>query len=230
MLKCIKKSFDSMLTSTTSVVETASGESNITNIQCTFQFVKPTTNLPLIELALHLSAAAKYIPSQFSAINIRVSFGVHITTCTVFESGKIIVVGAISLSHSLFASQMYRQWLSSFVCTFIDPKTKARTRFNLVNRGLLNDYRVNNIVACGNVGHRIKIKELHDSCPWDTSYSPGAFPGCALLIWVKPKKNCKCNVDEPFKKSCPCNLRSSIFDSGKFTSYGIPTLEHVNYS
>ena len=68
------------------------------------------------------------------------------TTATVFSNGKMICTGAKSKAASIFAAKKH-------------AKKLRKLGYKDVN---LTDFKVRNIAATYNVGHKIKLSDLHD--------------------------------------------------------------------
>jgi TATA-box binding protein (TBP) (component of TFIID and TFIIIB) len=221
---------DSILTTVTPLVMGNESEfaSRITNIQSTTCILDVGYKLPLKIIAMSLIHMLKHWSPKFAAIIIRAKFGIHPTTCTVFETGKLTVVGALTEQHSLYAAQMYRMTLENIMACYYDRITNTNIITNLVNRTKFDNFRIGNVVATCKLPYRVNLKSFRDQKQRDAHYNPEAFPGCPYLVWISPRDQCKCNVTKKGKESCDCNVQSSIFDSGAFNLTGSKTIEDIN--
>ena len=200
----------------------------ITNVQSSVIIMGENMVLPLKSLINCLSGMAKYEPKKFAAIIIRAYFGVHVTTCMLFESGKLVVIGALSVEHSRYASQMYRILISNIVAKYYDKEHKTHIRSNLINRTLFNNFGIHNIVAKTYLGYRLKLKRFKDAKQRNARFEPESFPGCPFLVWVEPKSMCTCETKKESNESCICNVNTSLFDSGNVILTGSKTIENTN--
>ncbi len=60
-----------------------------------------------------------------------------------------------------------------------------------------------------------------------SNWNPELFPGLKLLAWLRPKSECTCQKKKK-NKSCKCNSRVLLFDTGKAVFTGCKSLEDVN--
>jgi TATA-box binding protein (TBP) (component of TFIID and TFIIIB) len=171
-----------------------------------------------------LGGMAKYEPKRFAAVVIRVKDNISTTTCLVFHSGNIVVVGALSIYHSLLACQIFRQIIERIACIY---KTKDKFEAkNLVNRTTFSHWSISNIVADYNLGCKPDLKYLADIAPEIAKWKHELFPGLRLLVWLKSKKECQCISKK--NESCACNCRATIFDTGKFVITGCKNIQSLN--
>ena len=200
----------------------------ITNIQSTVVIINKGCLLNLKSIVLSLSGMAKYDPQMFAAVIIRAHFGVHVTTCMVFDSGKLVVIGALSIDHSRYSAQMYRKVLSNVKCLYYDPLTQKNVFTNIENLSSFSDFGIHNIVATTKLKYEINQKSFRDTKQRDTNYEPESFPGCPYLVWIKPRENCQCEKKGTAKYSCNCNVQTSLFGSGKVNLTGSKSIRDTN--
>ncbi len=60
-----------------------------------------------------------------------------------------------------------------------------------------------------------------------SNWNPELFPGLKLLAWLRPKSECMCQKKKK-NKSCKCNSRVLLFDTGKAVFTGCKSLDDVN--
>ena len=197
----------------------------ITNIQSTACILKEGYKLPLKSIAMALVHMLKHWSSNFAAIIIRAKFGVHATTCTVFETGKLTVVGALSVEHALYAAQMYRRVLERVPAVYYNP---GRIITDLYGRARFDEFRIGNVVASCKLSYRVNLKRFRDRKQRDARWVPDAFPGCPYLVWVRPREECACINKKTEKEMCGCNVKATIFDTGTFNITGSNNLQDTN--
>lgn len=90
---------------------------------------------------------AKYQPKRFAAVVLHVRDPISTTTCLVFSTGKLVVVGALSWYHALYAGQMYRRIVEKVVCPYRDAETNAIVLTSLEGRTKFENWDIYNIVA-----------------------------------------------------------------------------------
>ena len=201
----------------------------ITNIQSTVVIIDKGCLLQLKSIVLSLSGMAKHNPKRFAAVIIRAYFGVHVTTCMVFDSGKIVVIGALSLEHSRYAAQMYRRMISNVKSLYYDSKTNKHIFTDLSLRSKFDDFGVHNIVATTKLKYGINQKSFRDTKQRDANYEPESFPGCPFLVWIRPREKCQCEKKKATAKySCDCNIQTSLFGSGKINLTGSKSIRDTN--
>jgi TATA-box binding protein (TBP) (component of TFIID and TFIIIB) len=197
---------------------------HIVNVVATVEILSPNEYLCLESMALQLSGMIKYEPRRFAAAVLRIKDSISITTCLVFRSGKIVVVGTLTKYHSIYACHLYRQVIQSVEIVYKrDDWLGVHT---LVGRAQFNRWGIWNIVAHDALPQRPDLKILSDMVSDLASWTPELFPGLKLLVWLKPKSQCQCNTNKK-NKSCGCNCRALIFDSGKIVITGCKTTQHV---
>ena len=124
----------------------------------------------------------KYEQKRFAAITLRL-WG---TTGLLFESGKMVLVSALSEKHALFSAQQYRQWLESVDLLMWDRKKKRSYIGNLKGKLNCKDTRVYNVVASGSLFQDgvdlSSLMEAHeDKCSWVPDSFPNGTFGPELL-------------------------------------------------
>jgi len=201
----------------------------VTNVQSTTRIVSPPTKLPLQEIAEAYPGMVKYNSKKFAAAIAHAHFGIRVTTCMMYEAGQIVVIGAISLQHSLYAAQMFRLLISTIKAAFYDRALGKIRITSLGPRTQFEGFEVGNIVATSDLPWGVKLKQFRDQMQRDAHYSPERFPGCPFLVWIKPPSACRCEKKQhKTKESCECNVQSSIFDSGSFITTGSKSLQDTN--
>ena len=200
----------------------------VTNIQSSAVIVDEGYILPLKSIVSSLSGAAKYNLTRFAANIIRFFFGVHVTTCMLFEAGKIVVIGSLTVEHSRYATQMYRLMLSNVTSRYYNKETNTIVRSNLVNRTRFKNFGIHNIAAKTNIGYNITLKTFKDQLARDTNFDPELFPGLPIIVWVSPKQDCRCVSKKDTKTSCACTVNTSLFDSGEIIITGSKKIQNTN--
>ena len=175
----------------------------VTNIVATVQLLGPNESICLESLAMNLSGLIKYAPKKFAAAIMRIKDSISTTTCLVFRSAKIVVVGAVTYYHSLLACQRYRLLIESVGAVYRGENGHLGV-YNLTNRMQFKEWRITNIVAHVNLGRRPDLKILSELVADLTAWNPELFPGLKLLVWLRPKAECAC-VKRKKNKSCKCN-------------------------
>lgn len=175
---------------------------------------------------MNLSGLIKYAPKKFAAAIMRIKDSISTTTCLVFRSAKIVVVGAVTYYHSLLACQRYRLLIESVGAVYRGENGHLGV-YNLTNRMQFKEWRITNIVAHVNLGRRPDLKILSELVADLTAWNPELFPGLKLLVWLRPKAECAC-VKRKKNKSCKCNCRALIFDTGQIIITGCDTLQNLN--
>lgn len=198
---------------------------NIVNIVSTVELLPTGQALSLKSLALKLPGLVKYVPNKFPAAVMRIRDSIGTTTCQIFRSGKIVVVGACSQYHALYACHTYRKIIESVPMVFSDDC--ARLGMNTLHgRTIFANWGIWNIVAkdrSSSVPDLLEISKLaSDVAVW----SPEHFPALILLVWLQNKLNCKCNSKKK-NGSCNCNARVLIFDNGNFLITGCKTISDI---
>ena len=197
----------------------------IQNVVGTTNLLEKGENLMLETIVTYLGAMAKFQPRRFAAIVLRIKDPVATTTCLVFRSGKLVVVGSVSWMHALFACHMYRLVIESVQVTYRYQERIMLT--DLVGRTLFHNWGIWNIVASVHLGCRPNLKILTELLTDATSWNPELFPGLTLLIWLKPKNQCKCKKKKK-NKSCACNAQALIFDTGNVVITGCRNMSDIS--
>ncbi len=197
----------------------------INNIVGTVKLLNDKETLCLESIACLLGGLVKYAPKKFAAAILRVKDFISTTTCLIFRSAKIVVVGALTKHHSLYACQMYRQMIEEV--TGVYSHNGNLGIYDLIGRTQFKEWRVTNIVADYNVGHRPDLKLLTEMLADVSNWTPELFPGMKLKVWLKTKEDCKC-IKKKKNKSCKCTSRVLLFDTGKAVFTGCKSLSDVN--
>jgi TATA-box binding protein (TBP) (component of TFIID and TFIIIB) len=210
-----------------SLLKNSENDLYVNNIVSTAQLLKDKETICLESLVMFSGGMAKYAPKKFAAAILRIKDSISTTTCLVFRSGKLVVVGAQSEHHSIFSTQKYRQIIENIYSVYrIERSLICST---LVGRTELTSCRITNIVAHAKLKNRPDLKILSELAADLTAWNPDLFPGLKLLVWLKPKNDCKC-VKKKKNKSCECNCRALIFDTGQVVITGCKNLEDVKHS
>jgi len=212
----------------------------INNIVGTVKLLNEGETICLESIAAYYGGLVKYAPKKFAAAILRVKDPISTTTCLAFRSGKIVVVGAHSKNHSLCACQRYRRMIESVPSIYSDQGKCSRSQhkhcsqllgilgqYTLANRTQFRDWRVTNIVSNFDIGYRPDLKRLAEMLADLSNWNPELFPGLKLLAWLRPKSECTCQKKKK-NKSCKCNSRVLLFDTGKAVFTGCKTLDDVN--
>jgi TATA-box binding protein (TBP) (component of TFIID and TFIIIB) len=197
---------------------------HVVNVVATVEILSVNEFLCLESMALQLSGMIKYEPRRFAAAVMRIKDSISVTTCLVFRSGKIVVVGTLTKYHSIYACHLYRQVIQSVEAVYKNGDWLGV--HTLVGRTQFNRWGIWNIVAHDTLPQRPDLKILSDVVSDLASWTPELFPGLKLLVWLKPKNQCQCNTNKK-NKSCECNCRALIFDSGKIVITGCKTTQSV---
>jgi TATA-box binding protein (TBP) (component of TFIID and TFIIIB) len=219
--------FNRILDNTVPLEQNSPKSLSVNNIVSTVQLLNANESICLESLALNLSGLIKYAPKKFAAAIMRLKDGISTTTCLVFRSAKIVVVGAVTYYHSLMACQRYRLLIES-----VEGVYRGETGlsvYNLTNRMQFINWRITNIVASVRLQCRPDLKILTEIAADLSAWNPELFPGMKLLVWLRPKDECKC-VKKKKNKSCDCNCRALIFDTGEAIITGCNTIQDLNLS
>jgi len=199
---------------------------HIVNVVANVELLLPGETLCLEQICVALSGTCKYEPRRFAAAILRVHDGISTTTCLAYRQGKLVVVSARGRYHSMYACQVYRQILESVKCVY--SHQNALGLYDLKGRTKFYQWNIQNIVANANLGLRPDLKILSEiggeSCHWN----PEIFPACIVLIWLKPKGECKCTNKKQANASCQCTCRALIYDTGKMVLAGCKSVEGMN--
>lgn len=188
-----------------------SNEYRITNIQSTVSIVPDEFNLPMKDIAHALHGCSK-LSNKFAAIIQRVYFGIAATTCMIFKDGKVIVVGSISPRHAIFASHMYRLYISSVHLSFFNPGANAYTKRTLESMTTFTAFKMNNMCGTAHLGYRVNSSKLARLNQHTVEYNPEVFPGFCAVVNVNPTRN----------------IKATVFDNGKFTITGCGSVKDVS--
>jgi len=211
----------------TVALDIKSTKTHIVNVVGTVELLKQGESLCLEAISVALSGMVKFEPKRFAAVVLRIKDSISTTACLVFRSAKFVIVGAKSKYHSLYAAQNYRQIIEPIEGVYRNGDHLGV--FNLVGRTQFNKWGIRNIVAHSDLGCRPNLKILTELASEIMAWDPELFPGLKLLVWLKPKNLCKC-VKKKKNKSCKCNSRVLLFDTGKTVYTGCKTLADVNRS
>lgn len=201
-------------------------ETRITNVVSTVNLLDRGEKLALETIATYLGGMAKFQKKRFAAIVLRIKDAVSTTTCLVFRSGKLVVVGAVSWFHALLACHMYRLYIEQVAAPYLDSVTKRIVLSDLKGRTKFEKWGIWNVVASTNSGVRPDLKALTEMLTDVTAWNPELFPGLKLLVWLTTKMKCKC-IRRKKNGSCVCNARALIFDSGKVVMTGCKRMEDI---
>lgn len=190
---------------------------HIVNVVATVNILSPNEFLCLESMALQLSGMIKYEPRRFAAAVLRIKDSIATTTCLVFRSGKIVVVGTLTKYHSIYACHLYRQVIESVESVYKQDDWLGL--HTLSGRTQFKQWGIWNMVAHDSLPQRPDLKILSDMISELASWTPELFPGLKLLVWLKAKHECECKTIKK-NKSCACNCRALIFDSGKVVITG----------
>lgn len=194
----------------------------ISNIVCKVELLLENESIDLEYLSLYLNGMTKFKPKNFAATIVRIKDVISTTTCLVFRSGKLVVVGGKTIHHVLYACHMYRSYLENV--NFIFDKHVA----TLENRTCFNGWGIQNIVGSDNLHCTPNLKTLAEHLPEVSNCNPELFPALIILFWVKSKSACRCEKKKNVR-SCKCNCGVLIFDTGKFVVSGCTTIEDFLY-
>lgn len=197
----------------------------INNVVGTVKLLEDGQSISLESIAAHFGGLVKYAPKKFAAAILRVKDPISTTTCLAFRSGKIVVVGAHSKNHSLCACQRFRRMIESVSSIYSNHGVLGA--YTLQGRTQFKDWRVTNIVSNFDIGYRPDLKRLAEMLADLSNWNPELFPGLKLLAWLRPKSECVCQKKKK-NKSCKCNSRVLLFDTGKAVFTGCKSLDDVN--
>ena len=206
-------------------LENSATKLRINNIVGTVKLLGDGQSICLESIAAHYGGLVKFAPKKFAAAILRVKDSISTTTCLAFRSGKIVVVGALSENHSLCACQNYRRMIEQVEIIYANGGSLGP--YNLINRTQFKDWRVTNIVADFDIGYRPDLKVLAELLADLSNWNPDLFPGLKLIVWIRPKSECVC-VKKKKNKSCKCNARVLLFDTGKAVFTGCKSLSDIN--
>ena len=108
----------------------------------------------------------EYNPSKFIAAIIRIRKPA--TTCLLFSSGRLVVVGAKSVEESYKASRIFARK--------IQKHAPIKTTFK--------NFSIHNIVGSFSMNHKIDIKSFYYSKAKNCLYVPESFPGLKYKLYA----------------------------------------------
>ena len=194
-------------------------------------------SLDLQAIALYLRGYCKYQPRNFAAAVLHLKDRVGATTCLVFNSGKLVIVGAETKHHSLWASQMYRREIERVPMVFRKPRPQEEPSAgdsgahlvctNLTGRTIFSNWWISNFVGYSYLGYRPDLKQIALLTADLSNWNSALFPGLPLRIWLRPRDDCKCPRKKK-NKPCKCQATALLFDSGKIVITGCTYLEDIN--
>lgn len=208
-------------------VNSATTPIHIVNVVANVELLLPGEMFCLEQICVALSGTCKYEPRRFAAAILRKHDGISTTTCLAYRQGKLVVVSARGRYHSMYACQVYRQLLEGVECVYRTPD-EGLGLFNLKGRTNFYKWSIQNIVANANLGLRPDLKILSEIGGETSTWNPEIFPACIVLIWLKPKNQCKCVTKKQTNESCQCTCRALIFDTGKMVLAGCKSVEGMN--
>lgn len=222
------KNFDHAIDTTTELAKLIGTQPNIThirNVVSTVNLLDKDEKLSLESIASTLGGMCKFRKKGFAAIVMRIKDRIGTTTCLVFRSGKLVVVGAVSWHHALLSCQMYRTFIERVKCPYQgeDGHIVVET---LMGRTKFEKWGIWNLVSSMDLGCRPDLKVLTELLTDIAAWNPELFPGLKLLTWLRPKDKCKCTRRKK-NGSCACNSRALIFDSGKVVMTGCKNMEDI---
>lgn len=171
--------------------------------------------LNLYRIAYQYPGNTKYMKKRFAAITLRLSEPMGSigqvsvddsstlgSTALLFQSGKIVLVSALSKNHAMFCSQQYRQWLEKVDFLMWDPKNKKSYIGNLRGKLMCRRAKIHNVVASGSLFQKGVdlsgvLRENQDKCDWVPDSFPNATYGPALLS--DGKTQYKANISDSAK-------------------------------
>jgi TATA-box binding protein (TBP) (component of TFIID and TFIIIB) len=189
---------------------------SIVNVIGTGELLSSNETLSLEIISSKLGGMIKFKKKKFAAGILRLKDCIHTTACLLFESAKIVIVGAQTHYHSLYACQMYRQIIEN-----------AYPNEEWLGRFFISKWNICNIVCSFELTFRPDLTVLIQQAGEIASWAPELFPGCFLLVWIKPKNECKC-IRKKKNRSCQCNCRASVFDTGKVNIAGCVNLHDLH--
>lgn len=199
----------------------------VVNVVSKVELLAPQEFFVLKTIAISLSGMAKYQPKRFAAVIIHTRDAIGSTTCLVFQPGKLVIVGASTEHHALYAAQIYRLKLEEIVAPYRDPETNTIQLHSLEGRTQFANWRTWNMVVNAQLKNRPNLKNLVDALGDVSNWNPELFPALKMLIWLRCKDLCKCKSKKR-NKSCDCNAKSLIFDTGELVITGCKTIHDLN--
>lgn len=136
------------------------------------------------------------------------------------------MVGAKSVHHALCACHNYRRIIETVRGVYRESDLSVTIQ-TLEGRTIFVDWHVTNIVTNVTLPYRPNLRALAEFVADVTSWAPGLFPGLKLLTWLKPRHLCQCKRRKK-NKSCECNCRALVFDTGKMIITGCETISQVS--
>jgi TATA-box binding protein (TBP) (component of TFIID and TFIIIB) len=201
----------------------------VVNVVSKVDFLEPGEMFVLKTIAISLSGMAKYQPKRFAAVILHAIDSVGSTACLVFQPGKVVIVGAATEYHAMYAAQSYRLILENIVSAYKDPDTDRIGLYSLEGRTQFTNWHTWNMVVNAKLENRPNLKNLVDALGDVSNWNPELFPALKMLIWLRPKDSCTCKSKKR-NKSCNCNSKSLIFDTGKMVITGCKNTHDLNLS
>ncbi len=209
---------DKVLQDTVPLESFSSPMFTVVNVVSKVDLLDKGYSLSLHDVVASLPGMTKYQPKRFAAVIIHIKG----TTCLAFQSGKIVVVGAKTYYGALLACQVYRLWLETVIAPY---KTGIES---LEGRLQFKNWRIHNMVAQTKLKKKPDLKKVVDKLSAVSTWNPELFPGLKLLMWLLPKYKCRCKPKK--NRSCKCNSRAVVFDTGKVNIMGCYTIRDLNLS
>lgn len=202
----------------------------IVNMVGTVSFLQTPYKLPLEAIAMRLGQCVQYAPKKFAAAIVKIKNINTVSTGLLFESGKMVLVSAMSTEHMRYVSQLIRVMVEQ-VGSF-----DGRTVFK---RAVTH-----NIVGSGDLGYRVDLRLLREANPDAVKWEPDLFPAAKCSIWLTQSGKCECSIiaapeeneDEELvkflgkviQKKCPCTIKCLIFDTGTVVMTGGRSVRDMN--
>lgn len=202
----------------------SSPQLHIDNIVANVALLRDGDFMYLDALSLALSGMIKWDVHKFVAAVLRIKDCISTTTCLVFRSGKMVVTGAKTLHHSIYACHLYRRIIEGVEAVYRLNHTLGL--YNLLGRTHFLGWKVTNIVMSDTLTKRPDLKRIAQMLGDTAAWTPQVFPALRLLVWLRPKLSCRCQSDKK-NRSCACTCKALIFDSGKIVIAGCKTTTEV---
>ena len=182
--------------------------------------------MPLESLFAQRSAPyIKSTPRSFPGVQFKIKDVIGKCTHVLFRSGKMNTVGACSIEHARYSIQCIRQLIEKITGVFYSGDDVVCS--SLEGRVTLIRFTVVLMVANAQLDVRPNLKHVMTVAPDLAKWNPELFPGLKFLIWVSPRSKCRC-VTKKNTRNCNCNVKVSIFDTGKLVITGGRSIRVVN--
>ncbi len=199
----------------------------ITNVVSKVFFVRRGQTINIHAILTQHPTQCKFDPKKFPAVIIKLKDDFSCAGL-IFNTGKMMIVGAKTKYQSLLGSHQCRKLIEQVEAPYRDPATGEITIQTLENKLAYTYFQVENMMANVYVGGFPNLAMLFRDLPRISNWNPELFPALKIIIWKTAKRDCTCAKKR--NMSCACNITVSLFDTGKMNISGCRNHSDVNYA